>query len=63
MFTLGTLLKETKRGKRSYKNNGINKSSTHHKTDKTYHVIAPSVLFNADIALRTLRTAKMYGWS
>lgn len=59
MFTLGTLLKETKREKRSLKkNNGINKSSTHHKTDKTHHVIAPSVLFNADIALRTLRTIR-----
>lgn len=40
------------------KNNGTSKSSSNIKTDKIYHVIAPSVLFNADIALRTLRTSR-----
>lgn len=61
MFALGTLLKEIEREEGSLKNNGINNSSTHFKTAKTYHVIAPSILFNADIALRTLRTIRRAG--
>ena len=65
MFALGTLLKDTKRVKTSYNNDGIIKNLTHIRAVKTYHVIAPSVLFNADIALRTLRiirTARRLGW-